>query len=74
MNQKSDLDHCLFSKCQISAIFVFLDINTDGLYVALNTSNEQYLTVNDHPNYLRKNNLEISTMNDKLSKNTELAP
>ena len=48
----------------ITAIFAFVDISTDGCYVALDTSNKRYLTFNDHLKYNRINNLEILTIND----------
>ena len=48
VNQENDLDNCLHSKCQITAISTFVDINTDGYYVALNASNVRCLTFNDH--------------------------
>ena len=54
---------------QTTAIFIFIDISTDGFYVALNASNVRYLTFNVHLKYHKRNNLRNLTINDKLSKN-----
>ena len=54
VNQESDLDHCLNSKSQITAIFTVTDISTDVFYVALNTSSLGYLTFNEQLQYHKK--------------------
>ena len=53
---------------------IFIDISTDGYYVALNASNIRYLTFNDHPNYHKINNLRYLTIIDKISKKANYAP
>ena len=68
VNQETDLGHCLYSKCQITAIFNFVDISEDGYYVALNAWNLQYLTINDHLKYHKANNLRNLTINNKYRK------
>ena len=71
-NQENDLGHCLHSKCQITAIFTYVDISTDGYYV--DASNVRNLTFNKHLRDHRINNLRISLINNKLSKNANFAP
>ena len=72
VNQESDLGHCLHRKCQITAIFYFVDISTDGYYVAVNSSNVRYLTFNNHLKYHKINNLRNLTINNKYRKMTIL--
>ena len=62
VNQESHLGHCLHSKCQIAAIFVFVVISTDSYYEALNTSNLRYLSFNEHLNYRKVNNFRNLTI------------
>ena len=64
----------LHSKCQITAMFAFVDISTDYCYVALNASNERYLTFNGHLKNHKMSNLGILTINDKILKNANFAP
>ena len=63
-NLKSDLGHFFHSKCQITAIFTFVNISTDGYYVALNASNVRYSTFNKHLKYHKKNK-QINKFNNK---------
>ena len=56
------------------AIFNFIDIGTDGYYVALNASNVRYLTFNGHLKYHKINKLRNLTINNKISKNANFAP
>ena len=72
--KKMILVHCLHSKFQITAIFTFVDISTDGYYVALNALNVGYLTFNGHLKYHKINNLRNLTINNKISKNANFAP
>ena len=62
VSQESDLGHCLHSKCQITAKFAFVDISTDGYYVALNASNVQYLSFDGHLKYHKK---QLKKFNNK---------
>ena len=59
VTQKSALGHCLHSKCQITALNTFIDISMNGYYVALNTSNVQFLTLNCHLKYHKKTTKKI---------------
>ena len=68
VTQESDLGHCFHSKCQITAKFAFIDINTDDYYKALNVSNGQYLNFNDHLKYHKIKYLSKLTINNKISK------
>ena len=68
------LVHYLPSKCQITAIFTLVDISTDGFYVALNALNVRYLTLNDHLENHKTNNLRNLTRHNKISKNANFAP
>ena len=45
----------------------------DDYYMALNASNVRYLTFNDHLKYHKIGNLGNLTINDKTSKNANLA-
>ena len=74
VNQENDLGHCLHIKFQITAIFTFVDISTDGYYVALNSSNVRFLTFNDHLKYHEINSIKNLTINNKISKNVNFAP
>ena len=71
--KKMILGHCLHSKGQITAIFTFVDLSTDGYYVALNASNVGHLTINGHLKYQKINNLRNLTINNKISKNANFA-
>ena len=74
VNQENDLGQYLHKKCQITAIFTFIDIITDGYYVALSASNVRYLTFIGHLNYQKRNNLRNLTIYDKIYKNANFAP
>ena len=74
VNQEKDLGHCLHSKCQITAIFTFVNISTDGYYVALDASNVRCLTFNKHLRDHIINNLRILTIINKISKNANFVP
>ena len=55
-------------------MFIFVDISTDGYYVATNASNIRYLNFNGHLKYHKINNLRNLTINDKILKNANFAP
>ena len=57
-------DWLINSKCHITALFVFVDISTDGYYVAVKAPKVWYLIFNDHLKYHKVNNLRYLTKNN----------
>ena len=74
VNQENGIGQCLHSKCQITAIFSFVDIGTDDYYVEVNASNVRYLAVNGHLKYHKTNNLRNLTIYNNILKKANFAP